>query len=55
MTDRPRIRKALFTYEADERLVAAVKDSLPETVVIVASSEDELRRCLLYTSDAADE
>lgn len=44
MSDRPQLRKVVFTYEADERLVNAVKDTLPEAVVVAAESKDDLRR-----------
>ena len=47
MNHRPRIRKAVFTCEADTPLVEAVKDVVPAVVVVNNGSTDELRDELL--------
>lgn len=44
MTDRPQIRKVVFTYQADAVLIDVVKESLPDAVVVVTDSDEDLRR-----------
>lgn len=44
MSDRPHIRKVVFTYEADEGLVQAVREELSGATIVATEAEDELRR-----------
>lgn len=43
MTRRP-LEKIVFTWDADEPLVDAVREALPDALVVCTESEDDLRR-----------
>jgi phosphoglycerate dehydrogenase-like enzyme len=44
MPGRVALRKVVFTWEADDRLVGAVRDLVPDATVVSTGSKDELSR-----------
>lgn len=44
MTDRPELRKIVFTYEPNEDLAGAVREIVPGATVVTCDSKDDLRR-----------
>lgn len=44
MTERPELRKIVFTYEPDGNLVDAVREIVPGALVVTCASKDDLRR-----------
>lgn len=44
MRRRPRLKKIVFTYDPDERLVVAVKTLVPDALHVITTSDEDLAR-----------